>query len=60
MGINKKMPTQEIGLYKMAKEAKAIKDANKTMKKTMMMANAISMSENMKAPIHNILIKKKK
>ena len=60
MGINKKMPTQEIGLYKMAKEAKAIKDANKTMKKTMMMANAISMSENMKAPMHNILIKKKK
>jgi len=60
MGINKKMPTQEIGLYKMAKEAKAIKDANNTMKKTIMMANAISMSESMKAPMHNILIKKKK
>ena len=48
MGINKKMPTQEIGLYKMAKDAKAINDANKTMKKTMMMANAISMSEKFK------------
>ena len=60
MGINKKMQPQEIGLYRMAKEAKALKEAKKDMNKTMMMANAISMSENMKAPMHNIIFKKKK
>lgn len=44
MGINKPMPTQEIGLYKMAKQAKEMKQ----MKKTMQMANAMSMAETMK------------
>lgn len=44
MGINKPMPTQEIGLYKMAKQAKEVKQ----MKKTMQMANAMSMAETMK------------
>lgn len=44
MGINKKMPAQEIGLYKMAKQAKEVKQ----MKKTMQMANAMSMAETMK------------
>lgn len=38
------MPTQEIGLYKMAKQAKEVKQ----MKKTMQMANAMSMAETMK------------
>jgi len=51
MGINKKMPTQEIGLYKMAKQAKEMK----AMKKTAQMANAMSMAEMMKP-----IIKKKK
>lgn len=44
MGINKPMPTQEIGLYRMAKQAKEVKQ----MKKTMQMANAMSMAETMK------------
>lgn len=59
MGINKKMQPQEIGLYRMAKEAKALKEAKKEMNHTMMMANAMAISEGMKAPIHNIIIKKK-
>ena len=59
MGINKKMPEQEIGLYRMAKEAKALKEAKKDMNKTMMMASAMAMSKEMSAPMHNIIIKKK-
>lgn len=38
------MPTQEIGLYRMAKQAKEMKQ----MKKTMQMADAMSMAETMK------------
>lgn len=49
MGINKKMPSQEIGLYRMAKEAKAIKEAKKDMNKTIMMANAMNLSKEMTA-----------
>ena len=51
MGINKKMPEQEIGLYRMAKEAKALKEARKDMNKTMMI---MAMSKEMSAPMHNI------
>lgn len=57
MGINKKMPSQEIGLYRMAKEAKAIKEAKKDMNKTMMMANAMNLSKEMSAPCHKIIKK---
>ena len=60
MGINKKMPPQEIGLYRMAKEAKALKEAKKEMNKTMMITSAMAMSKEMNAPMHNIIIKKKK
>jgi len=54
MGINKKMQPQEIGLYRMAKEAKDLKEAKKDMNKTMMMASAMAMSKEMKAPMHKI------
>jgi hypothetical protein len=52
MVTNKKMQPQEIGLYRMAKEAKALKEA----KKTMIMANAMSISDGMKA--HQLMMKK--
>jgi len=55
MGINKKMPSQEIGLYRMAKEAKALKEAKKEMNKTMMMASAMAMSKEMTAPCHKMM-----
>lgn len=55
MGINKKMPPQEIGLYRMAKEAKALKEAKKDMNKTMMMASAMAMSKEMTAPCHKMM-----
>ena len=45
---NKPMPSQEIGLYRMAKEVKAIKEAKHMMNKTMVMANAIAMAKKMK------------
>lgn len=52
-----KMPEQEIGLSRMAKAAKSAKE----MKKTMMMANAMSMAESMKAfTPHSFSSKKKK
>jgi len=54
MGINKKMPVQEIGLYRMAKEAKALKEARKDMNKTMMMASAMNLSKEMSAPCHKM------
>ena len=56
MGINKKMPVQEIGLYRMAKEAKALHERKEMVEESMMMA----MSKEMKAPMHNIVFKKKK
>ena len=59
MGINKKMPSQEIGLYRMAKEIKAMKETKKTVSHMMNMASAIAMSDEMKSPTHRILIKKK-
>jgi hypothetical protein len=54
MGINKKMPPQEIGLYRMAKEAKALKEAKKEMNKTMMI---MAMSKEMTAPCHKMMKK---
>lgn len=57
MGINKKMPEQEIGLYRMAKEAKALKEAKKEINHTMMMANAMNLSKEMSA--HQPIFKKK-
>lgn len=57
MGINKKMPSQEIGLYRMAKEAKALKEAKKEINHTMMMASAMAMSKEMSAPCHKIIKK---
>ena len=59
MGINKQMPSQEIGLYRMSKQAKAEKEMKKEMGHTMMMASAMAMSKEMTAPVHNIIIKKK-
>lgn len=59
MGINKKMPVQEIGLYRMAKEAKALHERKEMVEEAMTMANAMSMSKEMKAPMHNIKFKKK-
>jgi len=60
MGINKKMPVQEIGLYRMAKEAKALHEKKEMVEESMMMASAMAMSKEMKAPMHNIIMKKKK
>lgn len=60
MGINKKMPVQEIGLYRMAKEAKALHEKKEMVEESMMMASAMAMSKEMKAPMHNIVFKKKK
>lgn len=54
MGINKKMSVQEIGLYRMAKEKKAMHERKEMIEEAMTMANA------MKAPMHNIIFKKKK
>ena len=47
MGINKPMPTQEIGLYRMAKEKKAMHEAKEMMEKSMTMANAINLAKTM-------------
>ena len=57
MGINKKMPVQEIGLYRMAKEAKALHERKEMVEEAMMI---MAMSKEMKAPMHNIIMKKKK
>jgi hypothetical protein len=51
-----KMPEQEIGISRMAKAAKAAKE----MKKTMMMANAMSMAESMKSFTPHSFSSKKK
>ena len=56
MGINKKMSVQEIGLYRMAKKAKAMHERKEMVEESMMMASAMAM----KAPMHNIIMKKKK
>lgn len=58
MGINKKMPVQEIGLYRMAKEAKALHERKEMVEKAMTMANAVSIAESMTA--HKMIFKKKK
>lgn len=47
MGINKPMPTQEIGLYKMAKAKKEMHEAKEMMEKSMTMANAINLAKTM-------------
>lgn len=47
MGINKPMPTQEIGLYKMAKAKKDAHEAKEMMEKSMTMANAINLAKTM-------------
>jgi hypothetical protein len=57
MGINKKMPVQEIGLYRMAKEKKAMHERKEMVEESMMI---MAMSKEMKAPMHNIIMKKKK
>jgi hypothetical protein len=46
------MKSQEIGLYRMAKEKKAMHEAKEMTEKTVMMANAMAMA--------NMLTKKKK
>lgn len=58
MGINKKMPVQEIGLYRMAKEAKALHEKKEMVEKAMTMANAVSIAESMTA--NKMIFKKKK
>lgn len=47
MGINKPMPTQEIGLYKMAKAKKEMHEAKEMMEKSMTMANAMNLAKTM-------------
>ena len=47
MGINKPMPTQEIGLYKMAKAKKDAHEAKEMMEKSMTMANAMNLAKTM-------------
>ena len=59
MGINKKMPVQEIGLYRMAKEAKALHEKKEMVEEAMTMASAMRMSKEMTAPMHNIKKKNK-
>jgi hypothetical protein len=54
------MPVQEIGLYRMAKEKKAMHERKEIVEESMMMASAMAMSKEMKAPMHNIIMKKKK
>lgn len=49
------MPPQEIGLYRMAKEKKAVHEAKEMVEKAM----TIAMSKEMTAPMHRIIIKKK-
>lgn len=56
MVTNKKMQPQEIGLYRMAKEKKAMHERKEMIEEAMTMA----MSKEMKAPMHNIIFKKKK
>jgi uncharacterized UPF0146 family protein len=48
MGINKPMPTQEIGLYKMAKAKKAMKESKDLMEDAMEMAMAMKMAAGIK------------
>jgi hypothetical protein len=57
MKINKPMPDQTIGITKIVRAAKAQKEV----KKTMRMANAMAMADSMKqGPLHhNIILKKK-
>jgi hypothetical protein len=59
MGVNKKMPSQEIGLYRMAKEKNAQHEAKEMVEKAMTIASAMRMSKEMTAPMHRIIIKKK-
>lgn len=47
MGINKPMPTQEIGLYKMAKAKKDAHEAKEMMEKAMTMATAMNLAKTM-------------
>lgn len=58
MGINKPMPTQEIGLYRMAKAKKEMHEAKEMMEKSMTMANAINLAKTM--PIMSFMKGKKK
>lgn len=55
MGVNKKMPPQEIGLYRMAKEKNAQHEAKEMVEKAM----TIAMSKEMTAPTHRMVVKKK-
>lgn len=58
MGINKPMPTQEIGLYRMAKAKKEMHEAKEMMEKSMTMANAMNLAKTM--PIMSFMKGKKK
>jgi hypothetical protein len=55
---NKPMPTQEIGLYRMAKAKKDMHEAKEMMEKSMTMANAINLAKTM--PIMSFMKNKKK
>jgi hypothetical protein len=48
MGINKKMPPQEIGLYRMAKAKKAMEESKDMMEDAMEMAMAMKLAKTIK------------
>ena len=48
MGINKKMPNQEIGLYRMAKAKKAMEESKDMMEDAMETAMAMKLAKTIK------------
>lgn len=59
---NRRMPNQEIGLFRMAKEKKAMKEMKHILNKTAELASVVQMTQGMKAPMHSprFTVKKKK
>lgn len=59
---NKRMPNQEIGLFRMAKEKKAMKEMKHILNKTAELASIVHVTQGMKAPMHSprFTVKKKK
>ena len=50
---NKRMPQQEIGLFRMAKEKKAMAEMKHMLNKTMELASVVQMTQGMTAPTHS-------
>lgn len=47
------MPQQEIGLFRMAKEKKAMAEMKHMLNKTMELASVVQMTQGMTAPTHS-------